>query len=194
MHNRYTLADLIDELTEVVTDAPDESALIARGAAAVERFVRDPDALPAPYRLPAPQSGGHGSRSYLVHRAPGLLITSVVWAAGAHVSAHDHRTWGLIGVIGNGIEETRYRRLDDGQQEGIAHLERERTVMVRAGEVSLLVPDSDEIHSLVNDTHRPTVELHVYGRDLVGLERNRYDVENGRVQRFASGPYVNERV
>jgi predicted metal-dependent enzyme (double-stranded beta helix superfamily) len=97
----------------------------------------------------------------------------------------------MIGVMGNAIQETRYRRVDDRAREGHATLERDRAVLVRPGEVSLLVPDVDEIHQLDNFSDRPTVEIHVYGRDLVGLPRCRYDLESGAISTYVLGKYDN---
>jgi predicted metal-dependent enzyme (double-stranded beta helix superfamily) len=115
----------------------------------------------------------------------------VVWGPGAHVDPHDHHTWGLIGVMTNGIQETRYRRVDDREQEGVATLVEDRCALVKPGEVSLLIPTVDEIHAMDNLSDRPTVEVHVYGTDLVGLERCQYDLERGTVTRFRSGKFDN---
>jgi predicted metal-dependent enzyme (double-stranded beta helix superfamily) len=62
---------------------------------------------------------------------------------------------------------------------------------VKPGDVSLLIPDEDEIHQLDNFSDRPTVEVHVYGRDLVGLERCRYDLTTGTVSTYVLGKYDN---
>jgi predicted metal-dependent enzyme (double-stranded beta helix superfamily) len=97
----------------------------------------------------------------------------------------------MIGVLGNAIQETRYRRVDDRRRAGFAALERDRAVLVKPGEVSLLIPDVDEIHALDNFSDRPTVEIHVYGTDLVGLERCRYDMEAGTVSPYVLGKYDN---
>jgi predicted metal-dependent enzyme (double-stranded beta helix superfamily) len=93
--------------------------------------------------------------------------------------------------MGNGIRETRYRRVDDRDQEGVALLEQDRSTLVKPGEISLLVPDTDEIHAMANDTDRSTVEIHVYGKDLVNLTRYRYDVAAKRVIAFASPKFDN---
>ena len=93
--------------------------------------------------------------------------------------------------MGNAIQETRFRRVDDRARDGFAALEKDRTVLVKPGAVTLLVPDVDEIHALDNFSDRPTVEIHVYGRDLVGLERCRYDLESGKISTYVLGKYDN---
>ncbi len=125
------------------------------------------------------------------HGENGLLITAVVWGPGDHLGPHDHRTWGMIGLLGNSITETRFRRLDDRQREDYALLEKDRVNHVKSGDVSLLIPDVDEIHQMDNFTDRPTVEIHVYGTDLRGLERSKFDLETGKVTHFATQRFNN---
>ena len=42
-----------------------------------------------------------------------------------------------------------------------------------------------------NLTDRPTVEIHVYGKDLRGLNRERFDLKTGKVTSFATQRYDN---
>lgn len=188
---RYTLDEFIHDMTALVAAEPDQSRLFDRGAAYIERLIRNPASIPEEFRRPAVNGRRAGSGSYCLYRGPGLLVTSVVWGPGAHVDPHDHHTWGLIGVMTNGIQETRYRRVDDREQEGLATLVEDRCALVKPGEVSLLIPTVDEIHAMDNLSDRPTVEIHVYGTDLVGLERCQYDLERGTVTRFRSGKFDN---
>src|SRR5262249_26058018 len=170
---------------------PDQSRLFDRGSPLLERLVRDPDAIPAHYR----RGSGQGTRphhgSYLLHRSPGLIITSVVWAPGEFVGPHDHHTWAMIGVLANGIQEMRFRRVDDREREDRAQLVRDRAYLVHSGEVSLLIPDQDEIHQLNNFSDRPTVEVHVYGDNLYDLLRCSYNLDTGEIRRFKSGRWDN---
>ena len=187
----YALDEFIHDMTDLVSRQPDQATLFDRGSRLLERMVRDPEAVPERYRRPAEGGRRPGGGSYVLHRGPGLSVVSVVWGPGSHVGPHDHHTWGLIGVMDNGIQETRFRRVDDRAREGHATLEKDRTVLVKAGEVSPLVPDVDEIHALDNFSDRPTVEIHVYGVDLVGLPRCRYDLETGKVSSYVLGKYDN---
>ena len=60
---------------------------------------------------------------YMLHRAPRFNISSVVWGPGDSAKAHNHDTWGMVGVIENEIQETRFRRKDDGANAQFADLE-----------------------------------------------------------------------
>jgi hypothetical protein len=42
-----------------------------------------------------------------------------------------------------------------------------------------------------NHTDRPTVEIHVYGNDLRGLERSSYNLETGEIRHFATTSFSN---
>jgi 3-mercaptopropionate dioxygenase len=188
---RYALDEFIHDMTDLVSTQPDQATLFDRGSRLIERLVRNPESVPEPYRRPSVGGRRPGGGSYVLHRGPGLSITSVVWGPGSHAGPHDHHTWGMIGVMGNAIQETRFRRMDERDRDGYATLEKDRTVLVKPGEVSLLIPDVDEIHQLDNFSDQPTVEVHVYGADLVGLQRCRYDLETGRVSAYVLGKYDN---
>lgn len=188
---RYALDEFIHDMTDLVATQPDQATLFGRGTRLIERLVRDPESVPEEYRRPALRGRRPGGGSYVLHRAPGLSVTSVVWGPGSHVGPHDHHTWGMIGVMGNAIQETRFRRVDDRSREGYATLEKDRALLVKPGQVSLLVPDVDEIHQLDNFSDRTTVEIHVYGTDLVGLQRCRYDLEAGTITPYVLGKYDN---
>lgn len=81
--------------------------------------------------------------------------------------------------------------MDDQTREGYAQLEQARRSTFKPGEITLLVPETDEMHQMDNCTDRPTVEIHVYGTDLRGLDRHRYDLQSGRIIPFATEKYDN---
>ena len=188
----YTLDDFINDMTELVDNEPDQAALFERGTSHMQRLLANPDAIPEQYTQPKDRGTRAKHGTYLLHQGPsGLSITSVVWGPGDHIGPHDHGTWGMIGVLGNTITETRWRRLDDQTQDDYALLEQSKTAQVKPGEITLLVPGSDEIHQMDNTTDRPTPEIHVYGLDLRGWRRRAYDPETGKVTWFASGKWDN---
>ena len=190
---KYSLEEFIHDMSRLVDEQPDQERLFDIGSSYLERLITNPNSIPEEYKQPAGSRGrraNHGT--YLLHHGGnGLLVTSVVWGPGDHVGPHDHCTWGLIGVMDNGITETRFRRHDDRSRDGYALLEMERVSIVKPGDVSLLIPDVDEIHQMDNATDRPTAEIHVYGNDLRGLERSSFDLETGRVTRFATSRFDN---
>ena len=98
---KYPLDEFIHDMTDLVAAQPDQASLFERGSRLIGRLVRDPQAVPEQYRRPSAGGRRPGGGSYLLHRGPGLSVTSVVWGPGSHAGPHDHHTWGMIGVMGN---------------------------------------------------------------------------------------------
>ena len=190
---KYSLEEFTHDMEALLEEQPDQARIFDTGVSHLERLISNADAIPSKYRVPVGKGRRPNHGSYLLYRGEsGLLITAVVWGPGDHASPHDHHTWGMIGVMNNTLSETRFRRLDDGSDAEYALLEKDRVATFIPGEVSLLIPDSDEIHQMDNHTDRHTVEIHVYGRDLAGLDRCRFDLETGKVSPFVTKKYDNE--
>jgi len=187
----YGLDQFAADMAELVKSEPDQARLFERAAAHLERLLRNPRAIADEFKRPIGRGVRPNHGSYALYRCQGLFISSVVWGPGDDIKPHDHQTWGLIGILENAIQETRYRRVDDRAREGYAKLEMDRTVLLKPGEISPLVPEVDEIHRLDNFSDRPTVEIHVYGKDLVGLPRYMYDPDTCVVTPFKSGKFDN---
>src|SRR5262245_36920480 len=111
VQTRYSLDNFVHDMSGLLAGNPKQAALFDRGSAYLERLIRDEEAIPEQFRRPSQGGRRSNGGSYVLHRGPGLLVTSVVWGPGSHVGPHDHHTWGMIGVLGNGIEETRYQRV-----------------------------------------------------------------------------------
>ena len=186
---KYSLDEFVHDMSSLMESQPEQDKLFDKGSSYLEKYINAPGAIPEEFRNP---SGGSNHGSYLLHYGDdGLLVTAVVWGPGDHLGPHDHRTWGMIGVVGNVITETRYRRVDDRDRDDFAILEKDRVNVVKPGDISLLIPEVDEIHQMDNFTDVPTVEIHVYGHDLRGLERSKFDLETGKITHFATQKFNN---
>jgi predicted metal-dependent enzyme (double-stranded beta helix superfamily) len=115
-------------------------------------------------------------------RAPDILFSSVEltvqrirWPPGFVSSPHDHRLWAVIGVY-NGEELNRlYNRSSDGLKEC------GRRILPQRG---VLVLDAAAIHSVENPARVWTAGLHVYGGDILSVERSAWGPD-GREVPFA---------
>ena len=181
----YTLEQFVADLDRITTRETAPEAITSQIAPLLGRLVANPDAIPARFRGRAPD-GGRGR--FMLHRAPRFNVTAVVWRPGDRAAAHNHETWGVIGVIDNEIEETRYRVTE--HTGGNATVAVQSVTRHGAGAVSRLVPPTDEVHAMHNPTTRDTVEIHVYGRDLYGLHRKTW-TDDGRVSPLVSPKYAN---
>jgi predicted metal-dependent enzyme (double-stranded beta helix superfamily) len=189
----YGLDEFVHDMEALLETGAEQGHTFAQGAAWLERLIQNPECIPPEYRVPVGKGPRPNHGSYVLHRSPnGLLVTAVVWGPGDHTGPHDHHTWGMIGVMNNTLQETRFRRLDDGSRPDHARLEKDRVSFFKPGEVSLLIPGVDEIHQMDNPSDRPTVEIHVYGKDLAGLQRCRFNAETGSVRPFMTEKYDNE--
>ncbi len=187
MDEGYALEHFVRDLDRLTLRESSPLAIVAGIKPLLERVLRDRDCIPPQYR----ERGSNGYGRYMLHRAPRFNVTVIVWGPGDSAKAHNHETWGLVGVVENEIQETRFRRLDDGTRPNYAELEVREVLRNRAGMVSCLVPPEDDIHEMENVTDRNTVEIHVYGKDLANLPRLRFDVENRAFKSFASPKYDN---
>src|SRR5205807_1043056 len=140
----------IADLDRLTRDESSPHVITERVAPLLARLVKNPVAVPAEFRRRPP---GQRRGRYMLHRAPRFNVTSVIWGPGETAGAHNHETWGVIGVVDNEIEETRYRVTETGG--GRATLERVTVTRHAAGAVSRLVP-GDEVHAMHNPTERDT--------------------------------------
>ena len=189
---KYSLDEFTHDMESLLKSQPDNQKIFDQGSAWLERLVNSPDSIPAEFRVPLGVGPRPDHASRLLYQGDsGLQVTAVVWGAGEHLGPHDHRTWGMIGILENALTETRYRRVDDREVDGYAKLEKDRTATFKPGEITLLIPDVDEIHQMDNHTDRPTVEIHVYGTDLRGLERSSFNLETGKITTFRTTKWDN---
>lgn len=187
MSDHYSLNEFIRDLDRITRVETSQEKIVATAKPLLERLVRQPDCLDPKYR----KRGATAYGRYMLHRAPLFNISSVVWGPGDNAKAHNHDTWGMVGVIENEIQETRFRRKDDGARTDRADLEVTAILKNKAGMVSCLVSPNDDIHEMNNVSDRDTVEIHVYGKDLTDMPRLRFDVASKTAKIFASPKYDN---
>ena len=183
----YSLAQFVADLDRITARESAPAAITAQVAPLLGRLVRNDAAIPAPFRGRGPD-GGRGR--FMLHRAPRFNVTSVIWRPGDEAGSHDHETWGLVGVVENEIQETRYTSSGPRELGGKTALQVRKVLRHKPGAVSALVPPHDEIHAMYNPTAKNTVEIHVYGKDLAGLQRHVFD-KDGHVKSLVSSKYMN---
>ena len=187
MATSYSLQHLIEDLDRITRTETSQENIVAKAKPLLAKLIQQPNCIDEKYTRRGITAYGR----YMLHRAPLFNVSSVVWGPGDNARAHNHDTWGLVGVIENEIQETRFPRRDDGTKAGYADLEATGVVKNKAGMVSCLVSPTDDIHEMNNVTDRNTVEIHVYGKDLTGMPRLRFDIATKAVKTFASPKYDN---
>lgn len=167
---------------DLLASTDDEAAILATGSALLERLVARDDWLPDAYAVPDPVR----YQQYLLHcdsRAR-FSVVSFVWAPGQATPIHDHRVWGLVGVL-RGAERVESFRRQDGALVATGAPE-----ILAAGRVDRVSPRIGDIHRVANaHDDRVSVSIHVYGANIGAVERATFDA-TGRAKPFVSG-YAN---
>jgi predicted metal-dependent enzyme (double-stranded beta helix superfamily) len=128
---------------------------------------------------------GQGFGAHLLHEEPDhtLAIFAGAWLPWRGAPPHNHGTWAVVAGV-DGVERNIFwARVDDAARPGFAEIRKQGEQMVGPGDVVTFQPDS--IHSVVNETDRVSVSLHVYGRHVNHTHRFRFDP----AQRTAS-PFI----
>ena len=118
-----------------------------------------------------------------LHRDPdhGFIQMGHVHQQGHGNSPHDHGPcWVVYGSYKGVTEITTYRRTDDGKDAGRATLEKKELRRLSPGVVYPYLPG--EIHS-TQAVEAPAVVFRFLSYDLNQVERHRYNLEKGTVNR-----------
>jgi predicted metal-dependent enzyme (double-stranded beta helix superfamily) len=147
----YQLDDLIRELREARRTGTEGGI-----EAAVRRAIAEP-----------PVAGNPG-RFQVLHDEPGLTVLHVVVGSGFISPPHDHRTWAVIGVY-HGQEDNSFYKL-------VANSRAIEPAGGRSvGEGEILTLGTDAIHRIANPRIEPLIALHVYGRNVLTIDRSAWD-------------------
>jgi predicted metal-dependent enzyme (double-stranded beta helix superfamily) len=172
-------SDLLEEIREIRSKWSEPSDIVREATPRLFALLaHEPDLLDDEYKQ---SSEEHYARN-LVYAEPddSMSLFSLVWRPGQWTPVHDHGAWGLVAVVEGALEERNFIRVDDGTggNEGVVLKPGGTTVLV-PGSVTSFVPNPDHIHRAgVPEDGRPTVTLHLYGRNMDRY--NVYDLEAGR--------------
>src|SRR5436190_1462528 len=125
-------------IMEVAGGSEDREAVVRTLEPLLQRALAGPGWTDARYAAVS-ADGRPGYRYY--HNADGsLTIYGVLFRPGHPTPAHDHGTWGLIGVYSGQQRTTRYRRLDDGTTPGHCRVELQSDAVLTHGATYPLLP------------------------------------------------------
>ena len=161
------------ELDQFIADCRAASVETSRTAVrdVVTRAVADPNGILKALGEPK------GAGTTILYRTPDLSIFNIVWGPGQMTTPHNHHMWAVIGLY-TGREDNIYWR----KTGGVPGLQAANARSLGAGECELLGPEL--IHSVINPLGKLTGAIHVYGGDLVTVEREEWEAETLRMQKF----------
>ena len=181
---------LVAETERLTREVADDAARVRLLRPAFAQLLAADGWLPDEYAQPDLKSGmGGGIGQYALYRAAdaSLCLFSLVIPPGSRTPVHDHLAWGLVGIYRGAQDETIYRRLDDGREEGTARLEVQTQQRLAAGEFYALLPPQDDIHYVETVSDVPSISIHLLANDTACVWRHKYEPEAGRVTAFRSG-------
>jgi predicted metal-dependent enzyme (double-stranded beta helix superfamily) len=174
------LREFIGALAELIDGNPRDGDLLHRGAKLLGQLVSYDDWLPDEYAVPDPER----YQQFLLHAdsRQRFSIVSFVWGPGQTTPIHDHRVWGLIGMLRGGEYSQGYARSAEGrlEKEGPA-------IHLLPGQVEALSPRSNDIHQVSNAFNdQVSISIHVYGANIGAVRRAVYQPD-GTEKLFISG-------
>jgi predicted metal-dependent enzyme (double-stranded beta helix superfamily) len=168
------------DFTALIEDSDVEGEIVVRGGRLLGDLVRHDDWLPDAYAAPSRDR----YQQYLLYRDPRdrFSVVSFVWGPGQATPVHDHRVWGLVGVLrGAELAESFIRDGEAGlRSTGPAQ-------RLDPGAVDAVSPRIGDIHRVANaHDDRVSISIHVYGADIGAVRRATYD-GSGQEKPFISG-------
>ncbi len=181
--NVARLRNFVTDFATLVGAASNHHAILTEGAILLGALVAQDDWLPDAFADPDPVR----YRQYLLHcdSRERFSVVSFVWGPGQATPVHDHRVWGMVGVL-RGAE-----LVEPFNRDGNGNLAPSGPqALLRAGEVDVFGPSLGDVHRVSNaHQDRVSISIHVYGANIGAVERATYDAD-GRSRPFISG-YAN---
>ncbi|MGH9173214.1 MAG: hypothetical protein ACRD1H_02590 [Vicinamibacterales bacterium] len=181
---------VIDETYRLMREIPDDRMRLEQLRPAFARLLAAVGWLPDECARPDLTSRmGGGIGQYALYRAEdgSLCLFALVVPSRSRTPVHDHLAWGLVGIYRGQQDETIFRRLDDGHEDGRAELEVKQRQTLGAGEFYALLPPLDDIHYVETVSDTPSISIHLLANDTACVWRHRYEPEAGTVSAFRSG-------
>lgn len=113
-----------------------------------------------------PGTGGNARQVFF--RSPGLFMLKARFPAGWRTPPHNHGTWATIMLLSGREKNTLYRK-ENGK------LRRAGERSLAPGEILAMRPDTVHVVECIGD--EDTTGLHVYGGDILTLERQMWHPE-----------------
>lgn len=175
----HRLRDFVAQLAALLDQQPDEAVILERGSELLRPLLQHDDWLDDAFAQPHPQH----YQQYLLYAdaQQRFSVVSFVWGPGQQTPVHDHRVWGLIGML-RGAEVSQGFRLDNGGLVADG-----APVRLEPGHIDAVSPRVGDIHRVSNAfDDRVSVSIHVYGANIGAVKRAVYR-EDGSEKPFISG-------
>lgn len=176
----HRLRDFVTAFAALLDTGADEPRILDKGGALLAELIAHDDWLPEAYT----QADAQYYRQYLLHAdsAERFSVVSFVWGPGQHTPVHDHKVWGLIGVLRGAEIAQPYAQDAQGQC-----LPAGPAQEMRVGQVAAVSPRIGDVHRVSNAyADRISISIHVYGANIGAVHRTVYAAD-GSTKPFISG-------
>ncbi|MDR0278070.1 MAG: cysteine dioxygenase [Paucimonas sp.] len=180
------LRRFIGDLAELLDHEHDEAAILDRGQNLLQQLVAHDDWLPEELAQPDPTR----YQQFLLHAdsRQRFSVVSFVWGPGQQTPIHDHRVWGLIGMLRGAEYSQGFARTEGG-----ALVPAGSPVRLEPGHVEAVSPRIGDVHQVSNAfDDRVSISIHVYGANIGAVQRAVF-LADGTEKPFISG-YSNTRL
>jgi predicted metal-dependent enzyme (double-stranded beta helix superfamily) len=180
------LTTFVADVARIVESGAQESQVLDLLGPRLKELVSEDDWLPDAYAV----TDGRDYRQFLLYADPldRFSIVSFVWGPGQGTPIHDHRVWGLVGVLRGEEISVSYERQADGS------LRAGKPARLPKGEIAAVSPGIGDIHAIANGLPDvSSISIHVYGGNIGRIRRSVFDAQTGAAHEFVSG-YSNEAV
>lgn len=177
------LRHFVHDFASLLSQTAQEQHLLEQGSLLLKQLITHDDWLPDEYARPSPER----YQQYLLHAdsQSRFSIVSFVWGPGQSTPIHDHRVWGLIGVL-RGAEISQRFSNRQGSLTALGQPER-----LNVGHIDQLSPTDGDIHQVSNAfADQTSISIHVYGGNIGAVKRATYNTD-GIEKPFISG-YSNQ--
>lgn len=177
------LRNFVGALGELLDRHDDEESVLREGRLLLRELVLHDDWLPEAFARPDPER----YQQYLLHAdsRQRFSVVSFVWGPGQTTPVHDHRVWGLIGML-RGAEDAQHFEVS---AEGLRPLGDPQRLS--PGQVEAVSPRIGDIHRVFNaSADQSSISIHVYGANIGAVRRAVY-LPDGSEKPFISG-YSNQ--
>ncbi|QKJ88107.1 Cysteine dioxygenase type I protein [Paramixta manurensis] len=178
--SRYQpLREFVGNFARLLDATPEQPVLLQQGTLLLKHLIASDEWLDADFARPSLEH----YQQYLLYAdaRQRFSVVSFVWGPGQSTPIHDHRVWGLIGMLRGAEISQSYRRDSHGLQAVGA------PVRLAPGDVERLSPDEGDIHRVSNAfPDRTSISIHVYGANIGAVSRAVYH-QDGSEKHFISG-------
>lgn len=175
----HRLRDFVARLAGLLDAQPQESEILEKGSEWLRELIQHDDWLDERFAQPHPER----YQQYLLYAdaQQRFSVVSFVWGPGQSTPIHDHRVWGLIGMLRGAEISQSWRPDEKGLQPDGA------PVRLEPGRVEAVSPGVGDIHRVSNAfDDSVSISVHVYGANIGAVKRAVYR-EDGSEKTFISG-------